>query len=161
MICDFKEEMAWHHMRKAWVSYTQSVCPILLNAIKLCPNLVELTPLLKPSMESVLRDLCPRHLCFGGVRDWLWLSPTPINSWGQPPAQFNARKRQPISPRPLHSLSTIVWEMVEQNVQPHPSRQGCSAPQALPGTPGGFSPEQGSTRDGFHNGQSPQNLLLS
>lgn len=73
-----------------------TLCWSLLNGIKSCPNLAELTPLSKHTMKLVLGDLCPLRLCFGRVSDWLLLGPRPVNSWEQPPAQFNARERQPI-----------------------------------------------------------------
>lgn len=116
-----------------------TLCWSLLNGIKSCPNLAELTPLSKHAMKLVLGDLCPLRLCFGRVSDWLLLGPRPVNSWEQPPAQFNARERQPILSQtsPSSPYNSVGGDGEScQNVQPHPSRQGCPAPRVLPVIPG-------------------------
>lgn len=156
MICDFKEEMAWHHMRKAWVSYTQRHhCvpgyPVLLP----CKwNKVVSKPGWTYSSLGewlVLRDLCPLICALGRE------CPGPAGSrtsqqLGAPPAQFNARDRQPMLPQ---TSPSPPWDSVGEDGDTA-AKMCSSIPRGraaqLPGHSQGFSPEQGTASPGFTMG---------
>lgn len=129
MICDFKEEVAWHHMRKAWVSYTQRHhCvpgyPVLLpckwNKVVSKPGWT------CSSLGRVVGAqgfVSPTSVLWG--REWQAPAGSRTSQQlGATPAQFNARNRQPMlsqtSPSPPYNSVGEDGDTAAKNVQPHP-----------------------------------------
>lgn len=127
-----------------------SLCWSLLNGIKLCPNLAELTPLMNHPW-SRCSGICVLSIC--ALAEWVQEQVTAGDS---PQPSLMPGKGSPGSPRPLHPLPVVVWDMMETQLQNTqiPWSQGSQPPQ-------GLQPWAGVTSDGFHNGQWPQNLFLS
>lgn len=132
MICDFKEEMAWHRMRKVWVRYTQRyhcvpgypvLVPFKWNKVVSEPGWSYSS--LEPSWHRC-SGLCAHYICALESERLAPAGPRPVNSWGQP--SLMPGKGSPGSPRPLHPLPTVVWEMMERQLPKCPATQMCSFP---------------------------------
>lgn len=89
--------------------------------------------------------LCVCYVCaLGGCADWLSVgpkAPTPVSSWVQPPAQLNARERQPMlsqtSPSSPHHCGEMMGRLLQECAAPSPF--GAAACVAWPVSSPGLS----------------------